>query len=285
MPRFIFEVATPEDNKELLEILEDAAFQGNISLLYTRRPDPYSSLQKEGERVDIVICRDIEYGKIVGFGACALRKLFINGKAENVGYLFGLRIRRAYLRKYPLLHRGYGFLHTLHHENTIPLYITTILADNLYAQKLLEKRRPLMPSYVSYGSYEVYALKVSKASSRSGPQLRTAQKPDIPALVQFLNEYGSQSQFFPVIEARALEEGSMHEISVTNFYLLCDEREKILAAGVLWIKRHINNILSRDMEGSSNFYIRFPGCSRSLVFPLSHRQEICSTFLRYRSGR
>jgi hypothetical protein len=232
--RFIFDLATPEDSAELLEILEDATFQGNIALLYTRRPDPYMSLKKEGEQVDIVVCRDTDKGKIVGFGACVLRKLFVNGQAENVGYLFGLRIRREYLRKYPLLHRGYDFLYALHHEQDIPCYLTTILTDNRYVQKLLEKRRPFMPSYMPYGSYEVYALKIPKASSRARPQLRPAQKSDIPALVQFLNEYGSQSQFFPVIEAKILEEGSMNGITTTDFYLLCDEHEKILAAGVLW---------------------------------------------------
>ena len=111
MPRFCFDFATPDDSRELLEILEKAAFRGQISLLYTRRPDAFHSLRMEGDRVEIVVCRDAERGKIAGFGACATRRVFLNGQPETVGYLFGLRVRREYAKKFPLLHRGYAFLH------------------------------------------------------------------------------------------------------------------------------------------------------------------------------
>jgi len=264
--RFIFELAKPEDGKELLEILEGAAFEGRISLIYTRRPDAYLSLKKEGKQVDIVVCRDTEKGKIVGFGACALRKLFVNGKAENVGYLFGLRVRQEYLRKYPLLHRGYEFLHTLHKERDVPLYVTTILEDNLYAKKLLEKCRPFMPTYFPCGSYEVYALKVPQASrlpysppgrgqgwvrkrGRLRYIFRKTGKDHIPSLIKFLTENGRNYQFFPVITERDLQVGNISGIKLEDFYLLNDEHNEILAAGALWDQRSYKQYLVQGYSG------------------------------------
>ena len=276
MPRFIFELATSEDNKELLEMLENGAFQGNIALLYTRRPDPYISLQKEGEQVDIVVCRDTVKEKIVGFGVCALRKLFVNGKAEQVGYLFGLRIRQEYRRKFPLLHQGFEYLHALHHEHNISFYLTTILADNLYAKKLLEKRRPFMPICVPYGTYDVYALKVPRVSARARDRrkqgllpyvLRPAQKIDTPALMRFLTEHGNKAQFFPVITAKDLQEGRISGITATDFSLLCDEYNEILAAGVLWDQTAYKQYLVQGYAGSLKCLYPFSRLFPSFGFP------------------
>lgn len=275
--RFIFESAAPEDGKGLLEILEEASFKGKISLLYTRRPDAYRSLKKEGKQVDIVVCRDTERGKIVGFGACAVRKLFVNGKVATVGYLFGLRVRQEYSGKYPLLHRGYEFLHALHKEKAIPLYITTILEDNLSAQKVLEKRRSFMPTYLSYGSYEVYALKVSHAQPLKSRTLRRgigqtrclrytfrqAQQQDIPSLVKFLTESGRSSQFFPVIEEKDLQEGIISGITIEDFHLLCDENREILAAGMFWVQTSYKQYLVQGYSGALKLLYPF-----SRLFPL-----------------
>lgn len=166
MNRFIFEPANHNDGRELLEIIEENIFGGKISLLYTRRPDAYFSMKNEGEEVDIVVCRDLERKKIVGFGVCAIRSLFVNGRRERVGYLFGLRCRREYLKIYPLLYQGYEFLHNLHKNKDIQFYITTILEDNIYAQKLLEKKREFMPIYEPFGFYEVYVVRTIKNFKR-----------------------------------------------------------------------------------------------------------------------
>jgi hypothetical protein len=214
----------------------------------------------------------------VGFGGCALRKLFVNGKAEQVGYLFGLRIRQEYRRKFPLLHQGFEYLHTLHHEHNISFYLTTILADNLYAKKLLEKRRPFMPTCVPYGTYDVYALKVPRVSAHTNPPLppprrrgdsngdicrripllgggrggfflRQAQQADTSSLAHFLAENGSKAQFFPVMTAKDLQEGSISGITTADFSLLCDEHDEILAAGVLWDQTSYKQYLVQGYGG------------------------------------
>ncbi len=248
MSRFIFECASQEDGQELLDILEDSEFQGRISLLYTRRPDAYRSFKREGEQVDIVVCRDTQQGKIVGFGACTRRKLYVNGSPATVGYLFGLRLRREYRKKFPLLHQGYNFLHTLHQSQEIAFYITTIFEENRYTRKLLEKQRPYMPAYIPYGSYHVYALKPGRKTQKT-TRIRQAQQGDIPTLVQFLKEHGRTGQFFPVIEEKNLREGRFTHLKVEDFYLLCDDRHTILAAGAIWDQRSYKQYIVQGYSG------------------------------------
>ncbi|PIE34183.1 hypothetical protein CSA56_08575 [candidate division KSB3 bacterium] len=249
MPRFVFECAIPEDGQNLLEILEESEFQGKISLLYTRRPDAYTSFKQEGEPVDIVVCRDTQQqGKIVGFGACALRKLFVNGQPETVGYLFGLRIRQSYRKKFPVLFRGYDYLHTLHQERPPALYLTAILEENRYAQRLLEKPRPHMPAYIPYGSYHVYALNMQR-KSRKSRRLRRAQQADIPALIQFFEQHGKTSQFFPALQEEDVTTGYLSGLTIENFYLLGDDRETILAAGAIWDQRSYKQYVMQNYAG------------------------------------
>lgn len=271
--RFIFEQATPQDSNEILAILEGASFKGNISLLYTRRPDACRSLKREGEEVDIVAARDSKNGKIAGFGACAIRKLFVNGNAANVGYLFGLRVARDYLGKYPILHRGYAYLHALHKTKDISCYITTILEDNLYAQKLLEKQRSFMPTYQPCGSYEVFTIKTAQSKrlrNKRVPQLspttslhfRQANEDDLPALIRFLNKQGRKYQFFPVIEEKDFQPDSFLNLTIRDFYLLHTEDHKLLAAGVPWDQQDYKQYVVQGYGGILKFLYPF-----SRIFP------------------
>lgn len=266
MSRFTFELATPDDGQELLEILEDAAFKGKISLLYTRRPDAYQSFIHEGPRVDIVVCRDQQQGKIVGFGACALRQLFVNGIPRPVGYLFGLRTRREYMRKYPLLHKGYGMIPMLHKEIEVPFYLTTILEENSYARRLLEKRRASMPAYLPYGSYTVYTV---FQSTRSKPpnlypwHFRHAQPNEAQRIVNFISKHGRSSQFYPVLQEQDLQSPTLPGLNIERFYVLLDEHNEILAAGAIWDQTSYKQYVLQGYDGI--FRLIAPA---SRIFPL-----------------
>jgi len=135
--RYIFETARPGDAGEILEILEEIDFKGKISLTFTRRPDPIASFQKEGKRVEILVSRDTREGRITALAATSINRMFFNGEPTDIGYLFGLRVRKEYRRRYLLLPRGFNYLFNLHQDAHVPLYITTILEENTLAQKLL----------------------------------------------------------------------------------------------------------------------------------------------------
>lgn len=254
MPRFTFELATPDDSPELLEIIEESGAAGNIALLYTRRPDAYASVKSEGENVDIIICRDHAYGAIVGFGSCAVRMVFVNGKPTEIGYLFGLRVRRAYQKQYPLLHRGYEFLRESQRDRRLALYINTILTENQNAHRLLAKPRRCMPTYTPYGGYEIFTFttKAARKDMPAGLQFRPATTADTSALSAFLTQEGQRFQFFPVLNAQDVTEHRFPGLDIQQFYLLLDAHAQIVAAGALWDQTSYKQYVAQGYRGLLN---------------------------------
>lgn len=234
--RFTFDVAGPEDGQSVLQILETAAFKGQISLLYTRRPDAYQSFLKEGKEVELLVCRDQKDHAIAGFGAYAIRHLYVNGRPERVAYIFGLRANGAYLKSYPILHKAYGYLYERLKERKISFCLTTILEENAHASDVLLRTRTFMPSYEFLRNYEVYALKTGmKAKNQNGLVFRMAEEKDIGSLVEFLNNEGKKHQFFPVMSEDDLRQG-FHGLTLNDFYIVL-QGQHILAAGAVWDQR------------------------------------------------
>ncbi len=261
MSRFYFDAATPDDGQEMLKILENAPFHGKISLLYTRRPDAFRSFEMEGERVEIVVCRDSERGQIAGLGACATRQVFLNGRPETIGYLFGLRVRQEYAKKYPLLHRGYAYLRNAAKDAPLPLYVTTILEENRAAQTLLEKPRDFMPSYTPRGMYEVYALNCSGHPffKRKRGDLQQARPEDADTLAQFLNEQGRRFQFFPTVAPNSFLANVPGQPALEDFYLLKSVQGDILACGAFWNQAAYKQYL---VQGYGGFFKMLAPVSR-----------------------
>lgn len=248
--RFVFETARPEDGPEILEILEDVEFSGQISLVYTRRPDPYVSFHMEGEDANIILCRDLVAEKIVSLGACTVVELFVNGKVTRAAYLFGLRVRKEYRAKYPVIHLGYEHIRALYKDKGIQYYFTSILEENTYAQKVLEKERNLMPRYLPLSKYETFVFKTGlQSSGNTGYVLKRACEEDIPVLAGFLNIHGKKQQFFPAVNESFLRDNKFPGLSIDDFFILYDCRNEIAACGAAWDQRVYKQYLLKGYGG------------------------------------
>jgi hypothetical protein len=233
--RFQFDRAGPEDGIEMEDILELQPFEGRIGLAYSRRPDAFASLMLEGNPVDVVVCRDRRECRIAAMGMSAVRLLHVNGRPLEVGYLFGLRARPEYVHAFPL-HRGYARIHELQTRPT-PFFLTSILEENIYAQRLLEKRRPFMPVYEPLCLYTVFAMgtgRPARPSARKG--VRRAGVSDLPRLVSFIAEHGKGEQFFPVVTEDSFGRPPFTTLRAEDF-LLWEEQGSILGAVGLWNQR------------------------------------------------
>jgi len=136
MKDLIYEYATEEDGEEIAALLEDTEFKGFISIAYCRRPNAVLSLARDGDKSTWVIARNTE-GKIIGVGGCTINK--------DVAYLTGLRAVAA-----GNIPKAYSMIHDFCVKNGVKLTYTTILKDNVYAQKMLEKKRKSMPYYLRH---------------------------------------------------------------------------------------------------------------------------------------
>ena len=171
--RLILDFARPEDGPDILQILEESDYQGRISLVYTRRPDPLASFALEGETVDVIVSRDPEAGCIASIGACAARDVYLNGEPARIGYFFALRTRKAYRGRYPLFHKGYDILRRQREARNIQFHISTVLEENRAARMMFAKRRAFMPHYDPVGTYTVHTIVTRRrAALPKGMRLR-----------------------------------------------------------------------------------------------------------------
>lgn len=150
-------LAEDADAAGLLRLYECDAAEGDVAVLTTRRPNPLASLRTEGDRVVFPVVTDNAAGAIIGGGACVVRRALVGGEVRTVGYLTGLKLLPQYRRQVPLFAQVYGFCR----EQTpdVELYYTTIMADNVAAQRLLGRRRRGMPEYRPAGDYTTWCFR------------------------------------------------------------------------------------------------------------------------------
>ncbi len=157
--RYLFLQATSKDSKEIAEVFEQQSFEGNLAIQYLRSDDPLASFQEEGDEVVCLIVRDMMADNLlIGTGACVIRRGLVNCSPCNIGYLTGLKLREEYHKQFPYIAKAYLWIKE-HTVGKVDYYYTTILADNIYVQKMLEKKRNNMPSYYYIGDYHTLILK------------------------------------------------------------------------------------------------------------------------------
>ena len=131
-------LASPEDGKDILRILDSSAAKGNIELLYTRRPDAYASYMKDSADSRVFVSRD----KGVTVGTCAelVREVYIDEQPCNAAYVCGLKKDAEYKGSV-----GFGarFLRELQ-DDGIDFYYCSVITENFTARKMFEKSHRLL---------------------------------------------------------------------------------------------------------------------------------------------
>ena len=204
MSRFQFELAAPADDAELRQILAATPMPGRISVSFRREPSWFDAAVVDGYFRQVVVCRDLETGRLAGFGCRSVQRLFLNGQPADVGYLSSLRVLPEY-RNRGLVARGYAFFRRLHQDGRAPFYLTTIAEGNDTANNVLTSRKAGLPAYHFAGRYHTIAVTLPRHPPPSaipqGLTLRSGTVDELPAVLKFLAAQGPRRQFFPQYEA------------------------------------------------------------------------------------
>ncbi|MBQ4077860.1 hypothetical protein IJD15_01595 [bacterium] len=216
--KYIFEFATEEDGEEISALLEQTAFDGDITLVYAKRPNAFVSVNKDSIKSAIVIGRNTETNKIVGVGICQIFEMLVDNNKERIAYLGGLRVdKTANLN----IFSAYKLLENFVIENNVKYTYTTILEDNIYAQKMLTKKRKFMPEYKKISDYTVNIYK-KNIRFKSNKNIELLKEEEIPKLKKFIEEKTKDIIFFP-----------LNTFNYKDFYVLKDSNNNICACGKL----------------------------------------------------
>lgn len=242
------EQALPSDGPALLELIEAAPAKGNIRLLYTRRPDAYASLHREGGQVSVSILRG-EDGRPDFMACCTLRPHYLDGRAATLGYLGGVRRRE----NVPL--RGNWVRELAAREGPrADAWLLSILEGNGETLHLAGKPRAHIPRLVPLCGYTTWLLNpralaahAAKLRGADGdtPIPRAVRPEDLPEVHRFLADCGRRYQFFPAVTDL---EAQFPDLAPEDCFVL-REQGKIAAFGALWDQSGYRQYIVREYRG------------------------------------
>lgn len=284
-------LASPDDGKDILRVLESSPAKGSIELLYTRRPDAYLSYKKESKDVDVLAVK--KDGNVVGTCAEIIRDVYVGGASVRAAYVCGLKKDSAYDGNV-----GWGklFIGSLVRED-VDCYFCSVVEDNIEAQKMFERKGSHFLDMNCLCEYTTYILKpyFKFKGGKRDYIFRQAESGDEGRILDFLRREGKKKDLFPVIESL----DSFSDLFVTDFYFLeCDG--EILATAALWDQTGYRQYLVKKYNGIMKYarafnsvlylfgYMKLPKENENLNFPMlsfflskDDNEEYYKTFLNY----
>jgi hypothetical protein len=222
--RYRFDLATAGDDAALRAVLAATPMEGRIAVAFGREPSWFAGAVVDGRFRQVVACRELETGRVVGFGCRSAREVYVNGRPAEVGYLSSLRLLPEH-RNRGLVARGFAAVRALHGDGRVPFYLTTVAAGNDTALRVLTSGRARLPAYHPAGSYHTVALALPRrqrpAARAGGVGVRPARPEDLPAVLDFLAAEGPRRQFFPRLRADDFlsPEGAMRGLRLDRLLL------------------------------------------------------------------
>ena len=261
--RYRLEIAEEQDSSKLLDILESSSFKGAMELMYTRRPNAYESLQREGEKVIVIKTIDNKTNKICAMATCAVRTLFINGKTVKAGYLLTLKALPQYIGKINILPMGYKIIHE---HLQLKYYYTTILSENTYAIKLLEKQRKNMPYYHYSGEYTVSIIKTNLPRIVSCEfTLEQGKDSFKQEIFQFINSCQNNLQLGVYLDEEILN--SYINIDISNFFIVRDKLMQIRGICAAWDQRDYKQYIATAYNGILKYLPKYSKICNFFGYP------------------
>ena len=192
--------AKATDDHELRALLRNNPMDAWVNISLEREPCFFSGEGLMGPSVAVIARKEEKPHVAVGMYTCSLLSAHINGRAERINYLGGLRVHPHYRLKLSILKNGFASIEPLIGgigDEILPFQLTSIAKENRRARRLLEARLKGMPIYTPAG--ELTTLAISTRQGKAKGLLQQAKPADIPSIVDFYNRQARSFQFSPVL--------------------------------------------------------------------------------------
>ena len=235
MTRPEIEFATLADDSAIRSLLRREPMPGKIRVRYEREPEFWVGCDATGEDCRVLVARQADHDEIVGLACRSSRQVFVNGRAQRLGYLSQLRVDSRFRGQW-LVSRGFSKLRQLHDADPLPAYLVAIVDGNREATGILVRRpRRAFPAFHAVADCRTVAILVNrlKPSLRSDATISVACQSDLEDVAWFLNAQGSRRQFSPLWSEERLTKLSSYGLSMDSMRIL-RRRGEIAGVGALW---------------------------------------------------
>lgn len=255
LPRFAadgldFTVAAPGDEPAIRALLRSGPIPGWVTLAYEREPDYFLGAGIEGDMHQAVIAREAKTGHVVGLFSGSERDAFLNGRVQRLGYLGMLRVDPAYRGQLRRLRHGYeACRRLLHARGAAPFYLTSIIAANTRARRLLTAGLPGLPIYRELCGFSTFVLGTSRSGrERAAPRVRRAMPADLAVVVALLQRNYRRYQCAPYWDEPALRSAERCRGLAAGDFLIAETGGGPVGCVALWDQRAFKQHVVRGYD-------------------------------------
>src|SRR3954451_14022706 len=145
--RFQFVRATEADDAQLRHRMASDWMHGDLSVSFRREPSYFAACKVQGESTEVLCCRDRSSESIVFMASRSVRRAFLNGAPQRLGYVGDIRLAPDF-RKGLLLGRAARLFRELHNHKPVPVYFSVILDGNQAALDAFTEPRGTLPKLI-----------------------------------------------------------------------------------------------------------------------------------------
>jgi len=240
----VVEEAAPEDPPELRRLLRDNPMEGEIRVSLEREPDAFLAAAVEGEPHRTIVARDSGVGGIVGMGSRAVWNAFVNGEPCRLGYLSQLRVDRAHRGQKRLLKDGYALIRSFRGADEKPFDLTSIVADNEVARRLLGAGVPGLPQYREIAEWSTLVVPTT-ARSRRGMEIVRGTADLLDGIAACLERNRCRYQFAPRFSETDLRSPERSRGLKPEDFFVTLSRGEIVGCVALWDQSAFKQVVVR----------------------------------------
>jgi len=242
-----FEVATAATEPQLRKLLRDNPVSGDIRVSLEREPNALRAASISGEEFQLMLAFADNRQKLVASGARFEIDAFVNGVSQRIGYFAELRADGGLKQRRTLLLESYRTMRGYHESGNVSFYMTTIIADNFAARRLLEAGLSDMPTYQPLETMVTFTIPTRSAARGRRParKVDAATDQQMFEIAKMLTDSGPDYQFRPVwFESTLRSESRCRDLSPQDFYL-CREGDRLKGCLALWDQRAFKQTVIR----------------------------------------
>jgi hypothetical protein len=230
----VVEEAAPEDDPALRRLLRDNPMAGEIRVSLEREPNVFLAAAVEGEPHRTIVARDSE-GGIVGMGSRSVWNAFVNGEPCRLGYLSQLRVDRAHRGRKRLITAGYDLIRSFRNPEEMPFDLTSIIADNDVARRLLGAGLPGIPAYREIEEWTTLIVPTTSRPRRmTGVRIERGTRERLGEIAACLERNRRRYQFAPRFSAADLQSPERSRGLAPSDFFLAVVDTKVVGTLALW---------------------------------------------------
>ncbi len=243
-----FRVARSDDDPELRRLLRDNPMAGAIEVSLEREPNAFLAAPVEGHRHHAIVAREAGGDRAIGMASRSVYTGFLNGEPRPIGYLGQLRLDPAYRGRPRLLSQGFALLESLRDRQDLPFDLTSIVADNRVARRVLAARLPGLPEYRELEPFTTLIIPVWRAR-RVPPagafKVRPAAAEDVEAIAACLARNRVRYQFARCWTADDLRSPAASRGLAPEDFVVATRGCRVIGCLALWDQAGFKQIVVR----------------------------------------